>query len=356
MILGCSLMVATSACGSKKDDASSGANSPGYTVDSNGSAGPGTGCAQQEVPIKAVPPDIMIVMDRSMSMTDDVNGKVCAGGSASGNGNCDTSSKWYQAKIAVETVVYATQSSVNWGLFWLGNEPTQCSAVGSPAVPITVGASYPLIQLALESEMFVGQLGTPTAAVVNNSVAYLRGVADSNPKYLLVATDGEPNCAYGNLNSNDAVGAAQAAANALAVGIPTFVVGIATTSSATATSALNSMAVSGGYPKSNAATQYYPVTDTASLEATLMQIVGMVASCFIPLTSVPTGDWSVAVWSTDAAGNTVEIPSDAANGWGYTDTSRGAIQLVGAACDNLMNGTYSDLSFVYNCIDHPIVM
>ena len=48
--------------------------STGTSTDTTTGAGtPGTGCAQQSVPIKALPPDILIIQDRSLSMTDDSN-------------------------------------------------------------------------------------------------------------------------------------------------------------------------------------------------------------------------------------------------------------------------------------------
>jgi len=205
-------------------------------------------CSQEQVPIEVVPPDIMIIMDRSMSMTDDVNGKICTGGSTSGNGNCGDASKWHQTVVAIEQVVNSTQKSVNWGLFWLGDEPTQCGASKDPIVPVTQGSSYDPIAQALDNNAFEGQIGTPTAAVVTNATAYMKALGDMNPKYLLVATDGEPNCANGRASSIDTTGATNAVAAAAKAGMPTFVVGIATTSVATASSALDSMAVAGERP------------------------------------------------------------------------------------------------------------
>ena len=69
-----------------------------------------------------LPPDILIVQDRSLSMTDDNNDQPCAGGSASGDGNCGAASKWSQTTTALNTVLSQTDTSVNWGLYWLGDE------------------------------------------------------------------------------------------------------------------------------------------------------------------------------------------------------------------------------------------
>ena len=335
-------------------DTSTNANAGGTT-----SAGTDTGCAQKDVPIQTLPPDILIIMDRSMSMTDDENDKSCAGGSASGNGNCGQASKWYQTTTAVKDVVNATQAKVNWGLYYLGNETTQCVALTTPAVGITTGNSYDLIAPALEGEQFLGQIGTPTAAVVKAAVAYLQTLTDQNPKFLLLATDGEPNCANGSVNNNDAAGATAAIKNAHdQLGISTFVVGIATTTgtgAASATAALNSAAVAGGYPLTGT-TQYYAVSDTQALSDALNQIVGLAASCTISLANTPTGqDWSIAITATDTTGATVLINSDPDNGWGYTDNSKTAITLVGTACDNLKSGEYTNIKFVYTCKGHDFI-
>jgi hypothetical protein len=329
-------------------------------------------CAQHQVSIKALPPDIMIIMDRSMSMTDDVSGQACAGGSLSGDGNCGDASKWNQTIVAVKAVVQDTQAAVNWGMFWLGNEAAQCGAGTSPIVPITSGDSYTPIRAALDSNQFTGAIGTPTATVVNNSVKYMKTLTDANPKYLLVATDGEPNCASGTSVGGfgggstsynaDITGSTNAVASALKAGIQTFVVGIATTSSTTSTAstastALDSMADAGGNPQVGAATKYYEVTDTESLKSTLNQIIGLATSCTVSLDNTPQGQWTIAISAQDDSGETVEVPNDPTDGWSYTDEStKASIQLSGTACDNLKNGKYSNLQFVYTCPDHKIVL
>jgi hypothetical protein len=373
--VGCGLCTVSAGCGAGSAEDSNGGGTGGININvgtSGGSNGAGaddtnggdtssnngksSGCAQQQVPIHPGPPDILIIQDRSLSMTQDINDQPCEGGSASGDGNCGTASKWYQVTVAVKSVVEATQAKVNWGLFYLGDEPTECGASETPAVPITPDTSYEPIAQSLDSTTFTGAIGTPTAAVVNNAVAYLKTL-DSNSKYLLIATDGEPNCAGGRAMRSDPTGARNAVAQAKTAGIPTFVVGIATTSSSAATTALNAMAVAGGHAQEGTATQYYAVTDTASLEETLSKIVGLAVSCTIPLSNIPTGEWTIAIAATDSStGKKVEIRSDDKNGWSYTDKTKTAIQLNGTSCSDLGNGTYSGLDFVYTCSGGTIVL
>jgi len=309
-------------------------------------------CGQSSVSVMPVPPDILIVQDRSLSMTDDSSGKACAGGTTNGNGNCGATSKWAQVIAAINQVVAQTQTKVNWGLIFLGDEVAQCGAATAPVVDITPGDSAQPIQAALNGVQFTGAPGTPTTAVMNNAVQYMHGLTDPNPKYLLLATDGEPNCAAGNtgnIGTTDAVGAENAVAAANTAGFPTFVVGIATTSDAAATNALNTMAVNGGEAQIGAATQYYSVNDTAGLVTVLGQIIGKAASCTIPLTGVSGNLDKVAVSAKDASGNTIEIMQDAVNGWSYTDANKTAIILNGDSCNNLKSVTYTGFQFIFTC-------
>jgi hypothetical protein len=311
--------------------------------------GTGGGCGQTNVSVTPLPPDILIVQDRSLSMTDDVNDRPCAGGSASGNGNCGASSKWAQVIAALSPVVMQTQTTVNWGLMFLGSEADTCGVATAPVVPITPATSYAPINAALSGEMFTGKTGTPTAQVLNNAVTYMKSLTDPNPKFLLLATDGEPNCAAGNLAANDDTGAVNAVAAAKTAGFPTFVVGIATATDPAATSALNMMAAAGGEAQTGAATQYYAVTDTSSLLTALANILKAATPCTIPLTGVNGSLDKVAVTAKDAAGNTVQIMEDPTNGWSYTDASKTAIVLNGAACNDLQSVTYTAFQFIYTC-------
>ena len=75
-----------------------------------------------------------------------------------------------------------------------------------------------------------------------------RTVADSNPKFILLATDGQPNCpASGDTNSDDSAAAIQVVADAYRAGVPTFVVGIGTLSSTEVV--LDALARAGGHPR-----------------------------------------------------------------------------------------------------------
>src|SRR4051794_12870332 len=247
------------------------------TLDSN--------CGVKTQSAKMILPDIMLVMDRSLSMTNDVNDKQCTGATGN-NGNCGPNSKWQLMVPALNQVITDTDAKVNWGMFYLGDEPTQCGVATAPVVPVaTMNATA--ITTSLTGNQFNGQTGTPTRRAVQGAVSYLTGLADQNPKYLLLATDGQPNCATATgLNTDDSTGTRQAVADALAANIPTFVVGIGNTGAA---ATLDQVAIAGGRPQTGGATSYYQVNDAAALSSALGTIVGQAASCTFNIGPAPDG-------------------------------------------------------------------
>ena len=176
-------------------------------------------------------------------------------------------------------------------------------------------------------------------------------LTDPNPKYLLLVTDGLPNCMPGDTSTtaDDSLGAEAAVANARMAGVPTFVVGLATSSDATVAATLDQMALDGGEAQAGGTSSYFAVTDRASLEEALTAIAGAVASCTLPLTDVPVGLTNVAVAATESSGDLVKIPQDPSDGWTFTDSSEDAITLHGTACANLRSGAYTNFQYVYAC-------
>ena len=221
-----------------------------------------------------------------------------------------------------------------------------------PNVPIAVN-NYTAVSQAYANG--TPQSYTPTESAMNAAVAYLKTVNDTNPKYLLLATDGLPNCAPGGKSqtSDDSPGATTAVMNAAAAGFPTFVMGIGNTMGETT---LNGFAKAGGEPQVGSAdgNSFYEVNSTADLVTALNKIVGIVASCTIPLTNVPPGQTNVAVSVQDASGTATKVPQDNTDGWSYANGGTTTIQLNGSYCDGIKMGTYSNVEFVYACDGAPI--
>jgi hypothetical protein len=299
------------------------------------------------VPIAPLPPDILIVQDRSSSMKNDDSDSSCSGG-------CGVNSKWSQVTAALTQVVTNTQASINWGLK-LFSDNGACDASSAPVVAVAAGNGT-AISTAIAAATPGGN--TPTRDAITNGTAYLSALTDKNDRYLLLATDGLPNCPVGcsgmakpstsctmTDNPSEDTVAEQAILTAAQMGFKTFVIGIGNVTVAVAT--LNQMAVNGGEPQVGASTSYYAATDPTALQNALNAIVGVVASCTISLTGAPAGFTNVAI-SADSAGNTIAIPPDPTNGWSYGPGMQTVI-LNGTACSDLKDGTYTNLQFYYAC-------
>jgi hypothetical protein len=312
-----------------------------------GTAGTGGGmtCGQTNVMIATLPPDILIVEDKSGSMDRNASGNKCS------TAGC---TKWSQVSTAVENVVMSTQANVNWGLKFFAND-SSCGITAGAAVKVAPN-NYTPIQKAFSGASPGGS--TPTETAIDSAAAYLGTLTDPNPKFLLLATDGLPNCMPGNTDNmaDDSAGAEAAVTRAFKAGFPTFVVGIATASDQMATNTLNTMAMNGGYAQTGAATSYYSVADTASLEAALNKIVGLVASCTMPLNGAPTNFSNVAVQVQSTSG-AMAVPQDPshANGWDYTN-NKTSVEFYGPACDSLKSGAYKNVQFIYACPGSQIII
>jgi hypothetical protein len=300
-------------------------------------------CGTKTQSAKMIPPDIMLVMDRSLSMTNDVDDKPCAGGSGT-NGNCGANSKWQLTVPALSQVITNTNAMVNWGMFYLGDEPAMCGVATGPVVPIAA-MNATAVAASLAGNQFNGQVGTPTRPVIQGAVSYLTGLADQNPKYIVLATDGQPNCATPTgLNVDDSVGSEQAVTDALTAGIPTFVVGIGNTG---AVATLNQMAINGGRPQTGGTTSYYQVNDAAALSAALGTIVGQAASCTFDIGQAPDGTTTKGL---GVFGDGTPITMDPSNGWSFKDAAMTTIIFTGPICDQVLSGKIHDVTIAFVCM------
>ncbi|HEX3904284.1 MAG TPA: VWA domain-containing protein [Polyangia bacterium] len=318
-----------------------------------GTGGTGT-CGTGTVAIMPEPPDVLIVQDKSGSMADDDSDNGCTGG-------CGANSKWSQLSMAMTNVVGATQTTVNWGLKYF-SDTSPCSASAAPVVTIGTPNAGAAITASLAATTPANN--TPTRDAITYGAQYLGTLTDSNPKFLLLATDGLPNCPSGCAgmakpsnsctmtdDPNEDMAAEAAVTMAAMQGFQTFVIGIGNVTSAVNT--LNQMAINGGQPQTGGTTSYFAAADEASLEAALNKIVGVVASCIIPLTGAPSNLSNIAISVNNAAGTPTKVPMDPSNGWEYTDATKTAIQLNGSYCDGVKSGTYSNVQFVYACEGGP---
>jgi len=307
-------------------------------TDASSASNPDSNCAAVNQGAAPLPPDILIIQDRSGSMDWNAD--------ASCRSNCGADSRWSQVTAALKQVVSTTDTMVNWGFKFFGSA-SGCGVTAPPEVPVG-----PMNGAAIVAVIDGARTGsaTPTRLGMNAGAAYMATLTDTNPKYLLLATDGAPTCnptlPANMMNTEDALGAQQAVTDAFNLGFKTFVVGIGDTMGA---ATLDQMAINGGMPQSGAATSFYQVTDTASLVAALQTILGRVGSCQFEVGAAPNSMTSNDL--IDVFGDGMAIPRDTTHtdGWDYSNAAHTAIEVFGPRCDAVKAGTTMNVTVTFRC-------
>jgi von Willebrand factor type A domain len=303
----------------------------------------------------------LIILDRSGSMADSPS----SGGA----------SKWDQMTTAIDTTVTQLQGQIKWGLEMFPHD-NDCGVSTSVDVPIGANDAA-AISSSIAAQMPDGS--TPTTAAINAGAQYLSTVADSNPKYILLATDGEPNCSTGmtapggactcpagttpsgtsccilgvclpcttlsatGAGGDDTAAAEQAVTAAATAGVHTFVIGIATDPGADGV--LNQMAQNGLEARPGA-TQYYPVANQNDLVTAVNTIAGQIISCSFAMQQAPPNPDFVEI---DV--NNSKVPRDTTHmdGWDFGPGDL-SIQFYGSYCMSLQNGSVMNVEAIFQCM------
>jgi len=294
-------------------------------------------CAHQDFNLAQNPAEVLLVLDRSASMQEPPSG-------SSG------SSKWDLVVPGVNEVITATNGTVSWGLkTFPEGEGEECIADSvTSAIPVPVAASNASAVTHAISATTPDGNGTPTADAIDAAVAYLKTLKDPNPKFILLATDGEPSCANDKKDTAAArTAAVKAIASAASAGFDTFVVGVATTKDS-ATKALNDMAAAGKMPRANSdSKKFYLASNKDELVKALTLITGQVSSCTFELTSAPPDPDNVAVHV-----NGMLAPRDPSHleGWDYTGADAREVLVYGSWCDQIKGAAAGNtVNFILGC-------
>lgn len=362
----CSLVIVTSlGCGSPDqlgDDKNSGgvAGTPLYNLDASPGGTPGGGgnaggggpppspdanCGSQTNSTTKQPADVLLVLDRSGSMADDIAEDCkCLDVGNSGSRDCADKStctdRWSTVSSAINTTVSSTPD-IHWGLK-LYSTPTSRDSCGvTNQVEVPIGAnSASAIDQAIQGTSPGNN--TPTAQAIAAAVAYLKTVNDQSNKVILLATDGKPNCAPNGKSGDDNVAGTIAEITAAKeAGFLVYVIGIGPS-----VGNLNNFAEAGGTG------QYFPATSPQQLADALAQISSVVASCSFTLGAPPKEAdlTNVAVYLDKNL-----IPQDSKNGWSFGANSQ-TIVLNGDTCEKVKSGEATTVQVVFGCAAPPPVI
>jgi hypothetical protein len=336
-------------------------------VISIGGAGGGGGrtCGLQSFDVERKPAEILLLLDRSKSMIEDTTSD-------------GVTLKWNAIIPALKQVITDSDAAVSWGLKVFpegtGTECVAGSVTNNVVVPVAP-MNAATVNAAIDATMALGN-GTPTGDAVTAAYNYLRTLTTTNPKYILLATDGAPSCAGTTKDSGTArtfaVSQVMAAAGATPP-IYTFVIGVATNSSSEQMT-LNMLADAGGRPRPGLLTHFYLGNTQSELTAALAAITGQAATCTFPLNPpppvmndpgklgmyFPPSGTPMTCTGTCPGGQScvngtcmLKVPYDAAmaNGWTYTDANDSAVQAYGSWCDMIKASGANTVQIIYGCPD-----
>ncbi len=314
-----------------------------------------------------VPANVLVVLDKSGSMTEVPDGF--------------GSDKWSSLKQSLSDALQSVEDEVSFGLH-LFPYPDGCAMPSDGALTVEVGAgpkAVPNILQALDDVEPGG--GTPTASALGQAFAYFTDGAGKDlegRKYVLLATDGGPICnearscgadqcvvnlegrcheSFSNCCDPDEVGDEGAGRNCLdddetlmqvealhAAGIETFVVGVP--GSESFADSLNAFAIAGGRPVEGSTASYFVVDDVDVLSDVLHSITReLLTSCELRLESIPP---DLDQLNVEVEGEL--IAQDGPDGWDLdTETDPPTVVLKGATCERIETEGVEAIRVVYGC-------
>ncbi len=305
------------------------------------------GCEGVAFAAEPVVPNVMIVFDKSGSMEEDLQGDcplfnhgttTCdrpphAGGS-DGNPAFAAPDKWSLASDAMSQILTSHGPRVRFGLVTFSSD----GDCGAGNVRVDTGpTTEAMIQSTIDGTSPRGStpIGDTLAGLIGHP-----GLQDTTrTNYVLLITDGQETCD----------GNPRAAARNLFQQTPsvkTFVVGFGGGVDA---GELNDIATEGGTARAGA-TRYYQADNAAELQAALDSILGSVLSCTYQLDQTPEDLDDLYVY---ADGTAVDRDATQSQGWDY-DPATGSITFYGQVCQDLQDGSITDLNIVYGCPDPDV--
>jgi hypothetical protein len=276
------------------------------------------------------PPDLLVVLDRSGSMTSPppVFPPVF-------------DSKWTIMRNALNSITQQKDTQIKFGLLEFPSDES-CAADATAEVGVALNAHA----------QFASYFGarspggnTPAHVALTSALAYYQSIP-VNPagRYVIFATDGLPNCKGGDPDVASDAETVQAVTALKTAGIPTYVLGFGTLGQNTGV--LDQAAVAGGKAKPGNP-KFYEANNANDLAMALATIAGgvIVPSCSFQLQSVPPDPNNVTV---TLDGMTVPRSPSHTNGWDYHPNAM-TITFFGSYCSQIHTGANTNVSFVYGC-------
>jgi hypothetical protein len=338
------------ACADVDDWVDGGARRDAIGSSADGDVVSSLACAMKEaVQLDPEQADVMILLDRSGSMD-----------TAFGSGTR------YQAVASLlSNVASAYAGRVRFGYQELPGrqECGEQAVAGCCASPPTVGIAWDTTAAVLAAIAAAAPMdgSTPTAAALQAAHGYYGALADGiENRYVLLATDGAPNCTLAGALSSGGAPDTGACADAraevaalVAAGVRVIVLGVGPDLADDTSgdgACLDAMAHAGGAAASPGSPGYYAASDPDQLQLAVEQIFGGVArpSCVLRFQTPVTDPSTIAVFLD---GQRIPLMSGAVgNGW-WLDKSQGSpiVRVIGAYCDKIEGFQVSIIEARFGC-------
>ena len=278
-------------------------------------------CGAMEFALQRIPPNVMLVIDRSGSM-----GESIGGGSAT--------TKWTDLKSAVSSLVTSYDSQMRLGAAIFSSDGN-CKA-DNVDVPLAAAAGQGVLTK-LNAQGPAGN--TPTAFALDTVIG--KGLVNDKTRanYVVLATDGEPNCTDVDVTKRIT------ALYSSTPSVKTFVIGIGD-GTASNPALLGSWADAGHTARAGA-THYYQTSSPQDLKSAFDAIVGGIVSCDFKMMQAAPDPTLITVTENGAA-----ISPSPTNGYSF-DPSTNTVSLHGAACDLLKSSASTKVGVRYGCPGPP---
>lgn len=301
-------------------------------------------CVERDISLIPVVPEVLIMLDRSNSMGYD--------------------GFWDPTRDAVSSAVETYQSEVMFGLVGYPGERCtsvtpdyDCDVSAGPLVAVNLGTGDAIATALMGLEPCGG---TPVSETLLNMRDYLLDRPRDNPRYILMATDGAPNCNASldgntcrctcfdplecglcdalNLNCLDDVRTYAALDELFEDGIRTFVIGL---SSAAVDwgDVLHAMAVHGGTET------FYAAESPDQVAEIFNDITSLVSKCefYIEPSEVP-DDRLVNLYFD---GRVVHLDPESLTGWNWIGDD--SLEFYGPSCQKIVSGEVDEITATYGC-------
>jgi hypothetical protein len=296
------------------------------------------GCASSGAQAKLIPVNLVVLLDRSGSLGDGING--------------DPTLKWNPITQAMEAFFADPKSlgmSASLAFFPSANDECNPSVYYTPAVPMRPLPEQSAFTAAINAVKPMGD--TPTLPAIQGAIDYAKDTAAATPgshTAIVLVTDGDPSAC------NSSVQNVSQQAGLIASSIPTYVIGIGAS-----LSSLNMIAQSGGTTMATLVSVGNAAQTSADFQAALEAIRGLQLSCDFPLPQPPAGmvlDFhAVNVVFTPSTGAKEELLysndcSKTGFGWRYDDPKNPTkVELCPASCDQVKMDSGGRIDVVFGC-------